>query len=271
MKLNGTYIPTNEPITLVNAVWYALLTSYNSSAPLYVLQLLHDMQVGLSSDLYITIISYSLYYSLLYNTTTTNEYLNSIGLNVNQIENIQQDNEYGWASYTSSKIWVQAYFDYVAYGNLDNGGYDVIRNYFQIQALQEIITPGGLIYNQMNVILKDMLKRYGSTNATVLGCLQWSNATLTLNPPLGLGPVNTPLFPLPSYRSLNNTISFVPEMKWFLELTKTGDIDFSTCAQKLLQVVYTYPNYNYQSIINIDNLQIFIEYYLSKNYTGILE
>ena len=261
----------DAPVTLINAPWHLVLSTFNSTPPLYALQILHDMQVALTSDLYITIISYSLYHTLLSKTSTTTTYLKSIGLSTTQITEIQKDNEYGWASYTSSKIWVQAYFDYITYGNLDNGGYDVIRNYFQIQALQEVITPGGLIYNQMNVILKDMLTRYGSTNATVLGCLQWSNATLTLNPPMGLLPIVTPLFPLPSYKSLNSTLSMIPEMKWFLELTKSPALDFSSSAQKLLQVVYTYPNYNYQSIINIDNIKVLAQFVLARNITGIVE
>ena len=262
-------MPTDLPVTMMNAVWYAVLTSYLGTPALYILQNLHDMQVALTSDLYFSLIAYSIYNTALFNTSLTEDYLDSIGMSPAQIEDLQQDPNYGWASAGSSKIWVQAYFDYLASGNLDLGAYDVIRNYFQNSLFGQIISPGGLINTLVSGVIKDMENRYGSSNATVLGCMQWANATLTENPPLGLAPIVSPLYKFSTYNAMNSTLSFVPEMKGFLNISGKPWVDYSAYAQSLLQVVYTYPNYNPGSIVNIDNLAYFAQNLAAGNFSNL--
>lgn len=272
LKQNGTVVPYDLPITLINAVWYGVLNSFKSASPvMFAMQNLHDMQVALSSDLYFTVISYALFETVLFNTTLTQNYLASIGLNDSQIEEVQTDEKYGWGSFETSKIWVQAYFDYNLSSSLDFGAFDILRNYFQISILSFAITPNGLISDSIQGILIDMVNRYGSENSTILGALQWANASLTLTPPLGLPPIQSSKFPFPSFASYNSTLDFPPEIKWLFPLLNITNLDFSPYAQSLLQVVYTYPNYNFQSIINIENLGFFLQNLILGNYTAIMQ
>ena len=226
------------------------------------------MKIALTTDMYISIIAYSLYNKYLFNETEALIYLEDIGISNTDAIEIQQDNTYGWQSFESTKIWVQAYFDYQQTSNFDNGAFDILRNYFQLPQLQMLLITNGTISDKIGDILYDMKTRYGTNDPIELGLLQWSNSTISLNLPLDLGqlPNISHTLPFPSYMSINKTLSFIPEIFWLLQALKLPMQDYSPYSSSLLEIEYTYPNKNYGSLINIENLAFFFGY-LSKNIT----
>lgn len=273
LKNNGTYIPLDTPVTGVNAPWYATLQRSLAGGPVLAsLQVLHDMQVSLSNTFFISMISYTLYMKYLSNSTISSNYLTGIGLNFEEISDVQSDTTYGWADYRSTQIWVQAYLDYNATGTLDIGAYDVIRNYFQITLLEKLFLDNGSLSTDIKFILDDMENRYKTIDPIELGCLQWSNASISRDLPLYLGalPNISSKWPYPSFLSLNSTLNFLPEIFWFLENSNIQGLDYTVYAQNLIDVEYTYPNKNTATLINIDNLTYFFLQLLAGNYVGVL-
>jgi hypothetical protein len=259
LKNNGTYIAPTSPTTLINVPWYSVLQSYIKGSPvLYALWALHDMQVTLSSELLVEVVGYTLYWKFLANATLAESYLAAVGLNSTASDSVQQDQSYGWGSVKATKLWVQAVLDVNASGSCDEGACDVINNYFQLPTLTELIEPPGEIFSLVEEILEDMAERYGTTNATQLAALQWANASVTRNMPLNLTLTLPPNVPFASFWALNQSLGFIPEMYWFERIVLKSQADFSSNAQDLLQVEYTYPNVNEGSIINIENLAFFL-------------
>ena len=240
---------------------------------LFAMEAMHDMQVSLSTTFYTSVIAYVLYNTSFSVPEISGEYLSGIGLTSQEITEIQTDTTYGWSSYESSQIWVQAYLDYQNSGSLDIGAFDVIRNYFQMPELQDLFLNNGSISWEIEKILNSTLKKYGTNDPVELACLQWSNATVSRDLPMDIGPLPnvSDNMAFPSFLSLNQSLNFIPEMYWFLENSNIPGLDYTPYAQNLIDVQYTYPNTNFASIINIQNLAFFFTELVQKNYTAVMQ
>lgn len=216
------------------------------------------MQVTMTSEFFISIISYILHFKYLNNTAATAQYLAQLNLSESDIIMVQKDPYYGWDSPYSTKIWVQAYLDYNSSQNIGSGGNDVILNYFQIPELQSLVLANGTINNLINEILKEMKSAYGTTDPVELGCLQWSESSVTQNLSYYL-----PFISNSSYNSsfyfLNSTLGFIPEIGFDQKfIFNSSVLNYTQYASSLLQVEYSYPNTNRGSLINVQNLEEFL-------------
>jgi hypothetical protein len=134
-----------------------------------------------------------------------------------------------------------------------------------------LIQKDGGIWNLIQEIVDDMKNRYGDSSGNAIAAMQWANATVSRNLPLGLGSLPTSQqFPYPSFWSINNTLGFIPEIFWSQQLINKTSFDYTPNASTLIEVEYKYPNKNTRTIINLENLTFLLLNLLSGNYSALM-
>ena len=252
---NETEVPWASSITMPNFLTYATFYSLtHSQPPFYMLPAFFDVVTSLENDFYVTIIAYVAWSTNISNQTTTNDYLNSLGLDS---ENLWNDDVFGWSNWKTLKPWVQSLLDYNKSNQIND--FEVIDMHFQKDGLIELIQPGSLLYNLTTSIQADMLSRYGTNDPTQLGIIQWISGLVTYSLPLTgtILPINNPYIPLPSFLQLNSTFNTIPEFSYFQIAANLTKVAFSVQnGVDLMNISYSYPRTNLRSLLNLNNLAV---------------
>lgn len=256
---NGTTIPLTTKLTGFNLPQFLSVYSLtHQQFPFYSLSVIYDIAIAFQDDLYDMIIAYSMYQTYFNDTILVNADLTAANFSSSDCDLLISDAKYGFADWQPLKTWVKAYFDYQNTLKFTDNAFEILENYFQIPNLSSLLTKDGLVAIKINEVLESMNVTYKTIDRVELRNLQWNSALMTKELPMGIGSVPlTKEIPYPSFLSLNQTFSYPPEINIFLAAVNIS-ADYSTVADRLLNISYGYPKSNYGSILNLVNMAEFL-------------